>query len=174
MTLAARCRMITALILDVDGVLTNGDIVYTADGQEIKSFHVRDGSGIKVWQKAGKRVGLLSGRTSAVTRLRAKELGIDAVEQGSMEKGPGFHRLLQQWNVEASSVAYVGDDIVDVPIMRQVGLAIAPADGCLEARQTAHLVTRQPGGRGAVREAIEWLLRSQNLWQAGQLEESAI
>lgn len=169
MTLADRCRMITALILDVDGVLTSGDIVYTADGQEIKSFYVRDGSGIKVWQKAGKRVGVLSGRNSAVTRIRTKELGIDAVEQGSMEKGPGFHRLLQQWNVEVSSVAYVGDDIVDVPIMRQVGLAIVPADGCLEARHAAHLVTRQPGGRGAVREAIEWILHSQNLWPSGQL-----
>jgi 3-deoxy-D-manno-octulosonate 8-phosphate phosphatase (KDO 8-P phosphatase) len=169
MTLADRCRMITALILDVDGVLTSGDIVYTADGQEIKSFYVRDGSGIKVWQKAGKRVGLLSGRISAVTSIRSKELGIDAVEQGSMEKGPGFHRLLQQWNVEASEVAYIGDDIFDVPIMRQVGLAVAPADSCLEARHTAQLVTRQPGGRGAVREAIEWMLYSQNLWPTGQL-----
>ncbi|HQR08027.1 MAG TPA: HAD hydrolase family protein [Gemmatales bacterium] len=169
MTLAARCRMITALILDVDGVLTSGDIVYTESRQEIKSFHVRDGSAIKVWQKAGKRLGLLSGRSSAVTSLRAKELGIDDIEQGNAEKGPGFHRLLKQWNVEAGSVAYVGDDNADVPIMKQVGLAIAPADACIEAMETAHLVTRQPGGHGAVREAIEWVLQSQNLWPGGQL-----
>lgn len=169
MTLAARCRMITALILDVDGVLTSGDIVYTESGQEIKSFHVRDGSAIKVWQKAGKRLGLLSGRSSAVTSLRAKELGIDDVEQGSAEKEPGFHRLLKQWNVEAKAVAYVGDDNADVPIMKQVGLAFAPADACIEAKETAHLVTRQRGGGGAVREAIEWMLHSQNQWPTGQL-----
>jgi len=166
--------MITALILDVDGVLTNGDIVYSAEGHEIKSFHVRDGSAIKLWQKAGKRVGLLSGRTSAVTSLRAKELCIETVEQGNAEKGPGFHRLLQQWNVEPTTVAYIGDDIVDVSIMKQVGLAIAPADACIEAIQSAHFVTRQPGGRGAVREAIKWMLHSQNLWPTGQHQESAI
>jgi len=161
--------MITALILDVDGVLTSGDIVYAESGQEIKSFHVRDGSAIKVWQKAGKRLGLLSGRSSAVTSLRAKELGIADVEQGYAEKGPGFHRLLKQWNVEAGAVAYVGDDNADVPIMKLVGLALAPADACIEAKETAHLVTRQPGGHGAVREAIEWVLHSQNLWPSGQL-----
>jgi 3-deoxy-D-manno-octulosonate 8-phosphate phosphatase (KDO 8-P phosphatase) len=169
MTLAARCRMITALILDVDGVLTSGDIVYTESGQEIKSFHVRDGSAIKVWQKAGKRLGLLSGRSSAVTSWRARELGIEDVEQGNAEKMPGFQRLIQQWKVEAGAVAYVGDDNADLPIMKQVGLAIAPADACIEAKETAHLVTRQPGGRGAVREAIEWVLQSQNLWPSGQL-----
>jgi 3-deoxy-D-manno-octulosonate 8-phosphate phosphatase (KDO 8-P phosphatase) len=160
--------MITALILDVDGVLTEGGIVYTAVGQDIKSFHVRDGSAIKIWQRAGRQVGLLSGRNSAVTSIRAKELGIETVEQGNAVKGPGFQRLLKQWQVEASSVAYVGDDYVDVPILKQVGLAIVPADGCIEARDSAHLVTRQPGGRGAVREAIEWILQSQNLWPTGQ------
>ncbi|MFT3878186.1 MAG: HAD hydrolase family protein [Gemmatales bacterium] len=169
MTLAARCRMITALILDVDGVLTSGDIVYTESGQEIKTFHVRDGSAIKVWQKAGKRLGLLSGRSSAVTSLRAKELGIEDVEQGMHEKGPGFHRLIERWNVEAAAVAYVGDDSADVPIMKQVGLAIAPADACIEVKEAAHLVTHQLGGRGAVRESIEWVLQSQNQWPGGQL-----
>ena len=168
MTLAARCRMITALILDVDGVLTNGDIVYTAAGQEIKSFHVRDGSAIIVWQKAGKQIGLLSGRSSAVTSLRAKELGIDDVEQGNAHKMPGFQKLMQQWNVEAEAVAYVGDDNADVPIMKQVGLAIAPADACKETKEAAHLVTRQGGGHGAVRETIEWILFSQNLWPMGR------
>lgn len=161
--------MITALILDVDGVLTSGDIVYTDDGHEVKSFHVRDGSAIKVWQKAGMRVGLLSGRQSAVTSLRAKELGIEDVEQGTAEKGPGFQRLLNKWNVEASVVAYLGDDTADVPILRQVGLAVVPSDGCIEVKKAAHLVTRQPGGRGAVRETIEWVLQSQNQWPDGQL-----
>ena len=168
MTLAARCRMITALILDVDGVLTKGDIVYTAAGQEIKSFYVRDGSAIKAWQKTGKQIGLLSGRSSAVTSLRAKELGIDDVEQGNAHKMPGFQRFMHQWKVDASLVAYVGDDNADVPIMKQVGLAIAPADACKETKEAAHLVTRQGGGQGAVREAIEWILSSQNLWPTGQ------
>lgn len=160
--------MITALILDVDGVLTSGDIVYSAAGQEIKSFHVRDGSAIKVWQKAGKQIGLLSGRASVVTSLRAKDLGIVDVVQGNAQKMPGFQELMQQWKVEAEAVAYVGDDQADVPIMKQVGLAVAPADACMEARDAACLVTRQGGGQGAVRETIEWILSSQNLWPIGQ------
>ena len=169
MTLAARCRLISALILDVDGVLTAGHIVYSETGHEIKSFHVRDGSAIKLWQHTGKKLGLLSGRSSAVTSLRAKELGIKHVEQGHSEKGPGFARLLQQFQVEPSAVAYMGDDLADVRVMKLVGLAIAPADACAEAIQAAHLVTCQPGGQGAVRDAIESILSSQSLWPLGQL-----
>lgn len=168
MTLAARCRLISALILDVDGVLTSGGIIYSESGQEIKSFHVRDGWAIKQWQKNGKQIGILSGRDSGVTGVRAKELGITHVEQGKADKIPGFASLLEQFRVEAQAVAYMGDDLVDVPVMKQVGLAIAPADACAEAVQAAHLVTHQAGGHGAVREAIEWILSSQNLWPTGQ------
>jgi 3-deoxy-D-manno-octulosonate 8-phosphate phosphatase (KDO 8-P phosphatase) len=164
MTLSVRCRLITALILDVDGVLTGGEIVYAEPAQEIKAFHVRDGAAIKLWQKAGHQIGILSGRKSAVTSHRAKELGIEMVEQGNANKMPGFSTLLQMMRVEAQSVVYVGDDLPDVPIMKQAGLAVAPADACPEAKGAAHLIARQPGGRGAVRETIEWILHSQNRW----------
>lgn len=164
MTLADRCRQIDALILDVDGVLTAGGIVYTAAGVEIKTFHVRDGSAIKAWQKTGKALGILSGRASDVTAFRAKELGITDVEQGNPVKEPGFRTLLETWKREAASVAYMGDDLADVSLMQQVGLAIAPADACPEAIAAAHLVVPYPGGAGAVRSAIETILHSQGLW----------
>lgn len=163
-SLADRCRLIDALILDVDGVLTAGEIVYTDQGVEIKAFHVRDGSAIKSWQKTGKTLGILSGRLSQVTALRAKELGILDVEQGNAVKQPGFKRLLERWKREPVSVAYMGDDLADVPLMQQVGLAVAPADACTEAIAAAHLVTRQRAGEGAVRSAIETILQSQGLW----------
>jgi len=164
MTLAQRCRLINALILDVDGVLTHGDIVYGEQAGEIKLFHVRDGSAINIWIQRNKKIGILSGRQSQVTLKRAQELGIEHVVQGQSDKVPGFHRLMEQWNTDKSAVAYVGDDIPDVAIMKQVGLAIAPADACIEARISAHAVTRQPGGQGAVREAIEMILQSQSQW----------
>jgi 3-deoxy-D-manno-octulosonate 8-phosphate phosphatase (KDO 8-P phosphatase) len=164
MTLAERCRLISALILDVDGVLTDGGIIYAAGGREIKEFFVRDGWAIKTWQKLGLSLGILSGRDSVVTALRAKELGIALVEQGHSDKGPGFDRLLARMGVEALAVAYVGDDMPDVPVLRWCGLSVAPADACAAARGAAHYVTRSAGGRGAVREAIELILRSQGRW----------
>jgi 3-deoxy-D-manno-octulosonate 8-phosphate phosphatase (KDO 8-P phosphatase) len=168
MTLAERCRQIEGLILDVDGVLTAGDIVYTGEGWEIKLFHVRDGSAIKMWQKAGKKLGILSGRSSLVTALRAKELGIDAVEQGNTNKVPGYHKLLEQWNLKSTQIAYMGDDLPDLPIMRAAGLALAPTDACSEALSAAHFISREAGGCGAVRAAIETILCSQGLWPLSQ------
>lgn len=164
MTLAQRCRLINALILDVDGVLTHGDIVYGEQAGEIKFFHVRDGFAISTWIQRGKKIAILSGRQSQVTLKRAHELGIELVVQGQSDKVPGFQRLMEQWNTDKTSVAYVGDDIPDVAIMKEVGLAIAPADACMEARSSAHAVTRKPGGQGAVREAIEMILQSQSQW----------
>lgn len=168
MTLAERCRQIEGLILDVDGVLTAGDIVYTGEGWEIKVFHVRDGSAIKLWQKSGKKLGILSGRSSLVTALRAKELGIEAVEQGNTNKVPGYHLLLERWNLKSEQIAYMGDDLPDLPIMRVAGLALSPADGCGEALSAAHFISREAGGCGAVRAAIETILSSQGLWPLSQ------
>lgn len=164
MTLAERCRQIDALILDVDGVLTAGHIVYSAEGFEIKSFHVRDGSAIKLWQKTGKALGILSGRLSKVTSLRARELGIADVEQGNAAKEPGLLQLLSHWKKQPATVAYMGDDLPDVPVMQQVRLALAPADACPEAKQAAHWIAPAGGGEGAVRSAIELILQSQGLW----------
>jgi len=164
MTLADRCRQISALILDVDGVLTAGGIVYAADGREIKAFFVRDGWAIKAWQKVGLQVGILSGRDSEVTTFRAKELGIVLVEQGSSDKEPGFGRLLERMGVAAGAIAYIGDDVPDVPLLRLSGLGIAPADASAPVRRAADHVTRSPGGAGAVREAVELILRCQGRW----------
>lgn len=164
MTLAERCRNISALILDVDGVLTAGGIVYADDGREIKAFFVRDGWAIKAWQRAGLQVGILSGRDSEVTALRATELGITFVEQGSSDKVPGFGRLLMRMQVKPPAVAYVGDDMPDVPLLRVSGLGVAPAGACPDAARASHYVTRSPGGAGAVREAAELILRCQGRW----------
>lgn len=163
--LTQRCLGIEMLILDVDGVLTDGRITYTDAGEEIKSFHVRDGSGIKVWRKQGKQVAIVTGRKSAIVERRAAELGITAVVQGAEEKLPAFEMLLREHGLTSAQAAYMGDDLPDVPLLRRSGLAIAVADGCAEARAVAHWVTESPGGHGAVREAIEMILYKQGRWR---------
>ncbi len=163
-TLAERCRGVRLLVLDVDGVLTEGGVVYGTGGLEVKRFHVRDGSGLKAWRRAGRRSAFLTGRSSPVVDLRAVELGVDFVFQGASDKLPAYRRLLEEAALPPSAVCYVGDDLPDLPPMRECGLAAAVADGCREARAAAHYVTREPGGGGAVREVIELILRCQGLW----------
>jgi 3-deoxy-D-manno-octulosonate 8-phosphate phosphatase (KDO 8-P phosphatase) len=165
-SLAERCRPIELLVLDVDGVLTAGDIVYGPDG-EWKQFHVRDGSGLVAWREAGKQTALLTGRRSKAVEVRAAELGITAVVQGAADKAAAFDRLLAELGVAPEQVACVGDDAADVALFRRCGLAVAVADACPEALAAAHLVTLRSGGRGAVREVIECILRCQGLWRKG-------
>ncbi len=165
-TLHERCAAIELLVVDVDGVLTDGGIVYGSDGVELKRFHVRDGSGLKCWEKAGKRAAIVTGRSSSIVDRRAKELGIGFVVQGASEKLPAFRHLLAQTGVAPAQVCYVGDDLPDLPPMRHCGLAVAVADACAEVRADAHYVTQARGGQGAVREAIELILRSQGWWQS--------
>ncbi len=165
MLLGERCQKIEMLVLDVDGVLTDGSIIYSDQGAELKTFHVRDGSGLKLWLACGKKACLLTGRSSAVVTRRAAELGVTAVVQGAGDKLAAFRTLLSEQNVSAAQTAYAGDDVPDLPVLRECGLAVAPADACSEARELAHYVTQVPGGRGAVREVIEWLLRAQGRWQ---------
>jgi 3-deoxy-D-manno-octulosonate 8-phosphate phosphatase (KDO 8-P phosphatase) len=170
LSLADRCRAVELLVLDVDGVLTDGGIVYGAGAGEVvewKEFHVRDGSALKAWRQAGKRSAVLTGRTSRVVEVRAAELGIDAVVQGAADKAAAFAVLLKAQGFGPEQVAFVGDDTPDVPVLLQCGLAIAVADACPEARRAAHYITHQPGGRGAVREVIERVLRCQGLWPGG-------
>lgn len=157
----ARVRL---LLLDVDGVLTDGRVVYTAAGDEIKSFHVRDGSGIKYWRQAGGRVAILSGRTSDAVVRRAQELGIAPVVQGADEKLLALRRILSETGLTADQVCAVGDDLPDLPVLTRCGLAVAVADAAPEVKAVAHRVTAAPGGQGAVREAIEWLMRGQGTW----------
>jgi len=162
--LVARVATIELLLLDVDGVLTDGSVLYADDGTELKRFHVRDGSGLKLWRAAGKRAAILSGRRSVAVDRRAAELGIAPVVQGCDDKLAGLARVLAQTGVAPERVCAMGDDLPDVPLLRRCGLAISVADGCVEARAAAHFVTTAPGGRGAVREAIEWLLRASGRW----------
>jgi YrbI family 3-deoxy-D-manno-octulosonate 8-phosphate phosphatase len=164
--LPARCQRIEMLVLDVDGVLTDGSIIYTNDGAEIKAFHVRDGSGLKWWTQLGKKAGIITGRQSALVERRAAELGISAVRQGVEDKKATFLQMVQANGVRAEAACYVGDDLIDVPVLRICGLGVAVADACAEAQQAAAYVTRAPGGRGAVREVIELLLRAQGRWQS--------
>jgi 3-deoxy-D-manno-octulosonate 8-phosphate phosphatase (KDO 8-P phosphatase) len=163
-SLAERARRVRLLVLDVDGVLTDGRITYTADGVEVKSFHVRDGSGLVFWQRLGGRVAIISGRTSAAVDVRAKELGIADVRQGIGDKRAALTELLTATGVRAAETCAVGDDLPDLPLLRMCGLAVAVADAVPEARAAAHYVTGAPGGTGAVREVVELLLRAQGQW----------
>jgi 3-deoxy-D-manno-octulosonate 8-phosphate phosphatase (KDO 8-P phosphatase) len=164
-SLAARCAPIEMLVLDVDGVLTDGGIVYADDGAELKKFHVRDGSGLKIWQYLGKRTAIVTGRTSKVVTVRAAELGIEPVYQGAPEKMAAFRELLAAGSLRPEQVCFIGDDVPDLPLLLSAGLAVAVADACPEARAAAHYVTRVGGGRGAVRETVELILRCQGTWQ---------
>jgi 3-deoxy-D-manno-octulosonate 8-phosphate phosphatase (KDO 8-P phosphatase) len=162
--LAALCRPIELLLVDVDGVLTDGAIVIDDSGVESKHFHVRDGAAFAFWKQVGKRAAILSGRRAAVVDRRAAELGIGTVIQGAAHKGPPFRALLAETGLEARQVCYVGDDLADLPVLRAAGLAACPADAAAEVRSHVHLVTRAGGGRGAIREVVELILKCQGHW----------
>lgn len=162
--LAARARKIALLVLDVDGVLTDGRLVYGPSGEDIKHFHVRDGFALVAARRAGLAVAVISGRASAAVTRRMAELGVDEVHQGVEDKRRCFEDLCARLGVTRAQVAAMGDDIPDLPILGAAGLALAPADGVPEVRRVAHWTSRQPGGRGAVREAVELLLRARKAW----------
>lgn len=164
LTLADRCRRIELLIVDVDGVLTDGRIIYADNQVELKEFFVRDGSGLKLWERAGKQAAIITGRRSPVVEVRAMELGIAHVIQGAGEKTGALAEVLERSGRTAEQACYLGDDVPDVPVLKQVGLAAAVADACPEAVWAAQYVTRAAGGRGAVREVIELILRCQGRW----------
>lgn len=164
-SLADRCAIVELLVLDVDGVLTSGGIGYDDAEAEFKTFHVRDGSALKLWRGASKRIAVLTGRTSPVVARRAAELGVEFVAQGAADKMDGYRRVLAETGVHPEQVAAVGDDLPDLPVLRYCGLAVAVADACAEVRAAAHYVTRADGGRGAVREVVELILRCQGAWQ---------
>lgn len=162
--LTVRCRAIELLLLDVDGVLTDGVIAVNDAGAEHKHFFVRDGQGVALWRRAGKRAAILSGRSAACVAHRAAELGIDPVIQGASEKTTAFQEMLDALQLAPHQVCFMGDDWPDLPLLGAVGVAACPADAIPEVREAAHLVTHAAGGRGAVREVIEQLLRRQGVW----------
>jgi YrbI family 3-deoxy-D-manno-octulosonate 8-phosphate phosphatase len=163
--LCDRCQPIELILSDVDGVLTDGGIILDNAGIETKRFHVRDGLGIKLWQKAGYRFGLITVRSSHVVKMRMAELGIDLIRQGANDKLSTARSILNELRLRPEQTCYIGDDLPDLPVARAVGLSIAVADACEELREAAHYVTRLPGGAGAVREAIEMILKAQRRWE---------
>jgi 3-deoxy-D-manno-octulosonate 8-phosphate phosphatase (KDO 8-P phosphatase) len=154
--------------MDVDGVLTDGHVYLQSfpDGQalELKAFNSQDGAGLKIARMAGLRTGIISGRESSATIRRAKENQIEFVYQGRDEKLPSYQEILRLAQVSESEIAYVGDDLPDLPVMRRVGFAIAVANAVSEVKDAAHLVTKRSGGDAAVREAIEFILKAQGKW----------
>lgn len=159
-------KKIELLILDVDGVLTDGSIILDNAGNEYKAFHVRDGHGIRMLLKSGIRVAIITGRSSKVVERRAAELGITEVFQKCHDKIVAYETLLRKYGLADTAVAYVGDDIVDIAVMRRVGLSVAVADATGEVKNIASMVTKNRGGRGAVREVSDLILKSRGLWRA--------
>lgn len=159
-----RLKHIRLLLLDVDGVLTDGSIILDANGLETKCFNVRDGHGIKMLQRHGIAVGIITGRTSAIVDIRAKELGINLVYQGALIKLESYNNVKEKTGLDDSQIAYMGDDIIDVPLLRSVGFAAVPFDGMSEVRAAAHYVSSCGGGRGAVREVCDMILKGRGVW----------
>lgn len=157
---------IRLLILDVDGVLTDGGIVVHSDGTESKRFHVIDGHRIKMWQRAEGLTAIISGRETATTTIRAKELGISHVMQGCLKKLPALEALLEKTGLTEEQVACIGDDLMDIPLIRRVGFGVAVANAADELKEHADLVTQRAGGNGAVGEAIEYILKKNMKWDA--------
>ncbi|MEX2016261.1 MAG: HAD hydrolase family protein [Candidatus Hydrogenedentales bacterium] len=154
------------MLSDVDGVLTDGGVIYNNQGIEIKEFNIRDGLGIKLWQRVGHRFGIVTGRASHIVKLRAAELAIDLVRQGVEDKWPVVQQMLTDLKLAPEQAAFVGDDLPDLPVIGRVGLGVAVADAVEELRRAAHYTTQLPGGRGAVRETIEVILKAQGRWPA--------
>lgn len=159
-----KARRIRLLVLDVDGVLTDGGIYVSAHGELYKPFHVRDGLGIRLWEKAGGKTAVITGRTSEILAYRAKELGIADVYMGSLDKRSAYDELKGKFYLQDAEIAYIGDDLIDLPVMTRAGFSIAVRDAVDEIKAVASMVTKAKGGHGAVRESIECILRAQDKW----------
>lgn len=159
---AARCEL---LVFDVDGVLTDGGLLYGPSGEALKRFDVKDGHGLVMARLMGLRCAILTARTSEIVQRRASELGLAAVRQGQKDKRTGFNSLLADLQVQPDKSAYMGDDVNDLGPLALAGLPACPADAVAEVRQAASFVAQSPGGRGAVRELIELVLKAKGLWE---------
>lgn len=157
-------KNIKLLLLDVDGVLTDGRITYNSDGTETKSFDVKDGHGLKMLQRAGINVGIITGRKSSVVERRAQELGINILYQGALDKLAPFQEILKKYSVREDEIAYVGVDIVDLPILQRVGFSATVADALPEVKARVDYITERAGGKAAVREICDLILKEAGLW----------
>lgn len=161
-----RLKRVKLLAMDLDGVLTNGTIYYGDHGDEIKGFHIQDGQGIVLAQRAGIKTVIITGRKSRVNERRAKDLRIDRLIQDCHDKGRMFEKIVQKFRLQLNEAVYIGDDLLDVPAMRKAGLSIAVRNAVPETKSAAHFVTEKSGGDGAVREVIDMILKSQGIWSA--------
>ena|SRR5256885_7909601 len=159
-----RAARIKLLLMDCDGVLTDGRITLLENGDDQKSFHVRDGHGLVLLHRAGLHSGIISGRTSSAVVRRAHDLGIRFVRQGALDKIAVYEALLAEAGIEESEIAFIGDDVTDIPLMQRAEFAVAVSDAVPETRAVAHYITQLPGGFGAVREVCELILKSQGRW----------
>ncbi len=166
--LAERCRALKLILTDVDGVMTDGTVLLLPDGGEAKAFHVRDGLAVVLAHHAGLRTGLVSGRASEAVARRAAELGMAVARQGVRDKGAAFREILAEQGLSAHEVAYIGDDVNDLPVMRAVALSAAPADAPFEVRSQAFMVMDARGGRGCLREFVEAILRARGDWERAE------
>ena len=164
--LKQRILAVRMMIFDVDGVLTDGRVIYMDDGSEIKEFDVQDGHGIKLLQRAGIEVALISGRACRAVEHRALGLGIDRVYQGAKVKTEPYEQLLAETGLKEHETGFMGDDLIDIPVMRRAGFAAAVPNGAPHIFPYAHYITRASGGRGAAREVCEMILQVQGLWQS--------
>jgi 3-deoxy-D-manno-octulosonate 8-phosphate phosphatase (KDO 8-P phosphatase) len=163
---ASRARKIRLLVMDVDGVLTDGRMVLSDRGDELKMFHTHDGLGLALAHRAGLQTAMVTGETSPIAKTRGDKLGVGTVVLGARRKGEVIDALLAETGVSAQALAYIGDDLLDVPALERAGLAVAPADAVPDVRAIAHVVTKAPGGHGAVRECVELILRAQGVWRS--------
>ena len=162
----ARARRIRLMVFDVDGVLTDGSLHFGADGEMIKTFNVLDGHGIKLLQRSGIITAIISARQSALVTRRAADLGITHVQQGVHDKLSGYQALLAECGIEAEASGFIGDDVIDLPVLTRVGFAASVPNGHPEVRSRVHYVTTAGGGRGAVRELCDFILRAQGNYEA--------
>jgi 3-deoxy-D-manno-octulosonate 8-phosphate phosphatase (KDO 8-P phosphatase) len=160
----ADLKQIKLLAMDVDGVLTDGTITVGSDGTEFKTFNLLDGHGIRMWRRAGLKTALISGRESAVTKQRADEMEIDFLYQPCQQKLDCFQKLLVDTQLEPKNIAYIGDDVLDIPLVRRAGFGVAVANAVDELKTAAIYITSRPGGNGAVREVIEYILKNTGRW----------
>jgi len=163
---AARARKIRLLVMDVDGVLTDGRMVLSDRGDELKMFHTHDGIGLALAHRAGLKTALVTGETSPIAKARGEKLGVGTVVLGARRKGDVVDALLAEHGLSPDALAYIGDDLLDLPALQRAGLAVTVADAVADVKRIAHVVTKAPGGHGAVRECVELLLRAQGVWDA--------
>jgi 3-deoxy-D-manno-octulosonate 8-phosphate phosphatase (KDO 8-P phosphatase) len=161
-----RAARVKLLLLDVDGVLTDGRIIMDHKGREIKAFNVRDGHGLRLLREAGIEVAILTGRSSPVVQKRADDLGILWVRQGIHDKVGAYQEIARKMGITDDEACFIGDDLVDIPLLKRVGIPIVVADGAPEAKRFARYVTQSSGGKGAVREVCDLLLQTQGKWEA--------